>query len=116
MISFNIDSIAILVLFYYIFGIRTQKKPGPFDSRCFFRIILAHNKYGDSDDHQHKDENKREGKEAGEMGWIPESGRSPGGNPLQYSCLENLMDRGTWLATIYGVTRVGHDLATKPPT
>ena len=44
-----------------------------------------HNKYGDSDDHQHKDENKREGKEAGEMGWIPESERSPGGNPLHYS-------------------------------
>ena len=36
---------------------------------------------------------------AGDMGSIPESGRSPGGgngNPLQYSCLENSMDRGTW--------------------
>ena len=35
----------------------------------------------------------------GDLGLIPESGRSPGegtGNPLQYSCLENLMDRGTW--------------------
>ena len=36
------------------------------------------------------------------------------GNPLQYSCLENPMDRGTWQATVHGVTRVGHDLATKP--
>ena len=37
------------------------------------------------------------------------------GNPLQYSCLENPMDRGAWQATVHGVTRVGHDLATKPP-
>ena len=31
------------------------------------------------------------------------------------SCLENLMNRGTWQATVQGVARVGHDLATKPP-
>ena len=45
-------------------------------------------------------------------------GRSPGGgngNPLQYSCLENPMDRGAWWATVHGVARVGHDLVTKPP-
>ena len=39
---------------------------------------------------------------------IPGSGRSPGegnGNPLQYSCLENSMDRGTWLATVHEVTK-----------
>ena len=44
--------------------------------------------------------------------------KSPGegnGNPLQYSCLESPMDRGAWQATVHGVTRVGHDLATKPP-
>ena len=38
----------------------------------------------------------------------PGSGRFPGGengNPLQYSCLENLMDRGGWRATIPGVTK-----------
>ena len=55
---------------------------------------------------------------AGDLGSIPESGRSPGegnGNPLQYSCLENPMDRGSWWATVHGVTRVTHDLATKPP-
>ena len=37
-----------------------------------------------------------------EVGWIPGSGRSPGGghgNPLQYSCLENPLDRGAWKAT-----------------
>ena len=34
--------------------------------------------------------------------------------PLQCSCLGNLMDKGVWWATVHGVTRVGHDLATKP--
>ena len=37
------------------------------------------------------------------------------GNPLQYPCLENPMDRGVWWATVHGVTRVGHELVTKPP-
>ena len=40
---------------------------------------------------------------AGDLGWIPESGRSLGernGNPLQYSCLENPMDRRAWRATV----------------
>ena len=37
------------------------------------------------------------------------------GNPLQYSCLEDPMNKGAWKATVHGVTRVGHDLATKPP-
>ena len=49
---------------------------------------------------------------AGDMGSIPGSGRSPGegnDNPLQYSCLENPMDRGTLWATVHGVARVGHD-------
>ena len=36
------------------------------------------------------------------------------GNPLQYSCLENPMDKGAWQATVHGVTRVGHELVTKP--
>ena len=43
---------------------------------------------------------------AGDLGSIPGSGRSPGegnGNPLQYSCLENLMDGGAWWATVHGV-------------
>ena len=45
---------------------------------------------------------------AGDLGSIPGSGRSPGegnGNPLQYSCLENSMDRGAWWATDHGVTK-----------
>ena len=42
---------------------------------------------------------------ARDTGSIPGSGRSPGegnGNPFQYSCLENSMDRGTWQATVHG--------------
>ena len=52
---------------------------------------------------------------AGDLGSIPRLGRSPGegnGNPLQYSCLENPTDRGAWQATVHGVARVGHNLAT----
>ena len=47
---------------------------------------------------------------AGDPGSVPGLGRSPGegnGNPLQYSCLENSMDRGAWQATAHGVERVG---------
>ena len=42
------------------------------------------------------------------MGLIPGSERFPGagrGNPLQYSCLENPMDRGAWQVTVHGVTK-----------
>ena len=55
---------------------------------------------------------------AGDPGLIPESGRYPGegnDNLLQYSCLENPMDKGGLVGTIHGIARVGHDLATKPP-
>ena len=44
----------------------------------------------------------------GDLGSIPGSGRSPGGghgSPLQYSCLENPMNRGAWWATVLGVTK-----------
>ena len=53
---------------------------------------------------------------AGDLGSIPGSGRSPGegnGNTLQYSCLENPMDKGAWQATVHEVASIGHDLATK---
>ena len=43
---------------------------------------------------------------AGHLGSIPGLGRSPGegnGNPFQYPCLENLMDRGAWRAAVHGV-------------
>ena len=43
-----------------------------------------------------------------DLGSVPESGKSPGGgpgNPLQYSCLEKLMDRGAWQATVHRVAQ-----------
>ena len=46
--------------------------------------------------------------ETGDSGLIPESGRSPGGgnsNPLQYSCLENPLDRGAWQASAQRVAK-----------
>ena len=49
---------------------------------------------------------------AGDLGSVPGLGRSPGGgngNPLQYFCLDNSMDRGAWWATVYESERVGHD-------
>ena len=54
----------------------------------------------------------------GDAGSILTSGRSPeegNGNPVQYPCMGNPTDREAWRATIHWVTRVRHDLATKPP-
>ena len=51
---------------------------------------------------------KKSACDAGDQSLIPGSGRSSGegdGNSLQYSCLENSMDRGTWQATVCGVTK-----------
>ena len=53
-----------------------------------------------------------------DAGSLPKWGRPPGvgnGNPLQYSCLGSLMDRGAWWAIGHGVTRVGIKLMTKQP-
>ena len=55
---------------------------------------------------------KESARSAGDWGLIPGSGRSPGGgngNPLQYSCLENSMDRGAWWLQSMGSHRVGHN-------
>ena len=65
-------------------------------------------------------EDKASACNAGNQGLIPGSGRSPGegnGNPLQYSCLENPVDRGAWLATVHGVTKSQTRLSdnTHPP-
>ena len=49
------------------------------------------------------------------MGSVPGLGRSPGkgnGNPLQYSCLENSMDRGVWWATVHRVAKSQTPLST----
>ena len=49
---------------------------------------------------------------------FPGLGRSPGegnGNPFHHSCLGNPMDRGAWWSAVHGITKVGHNLANKPP-
>ena len=64
------------------------------DSRGFTGALVVKNQPADAGD-------------TGDMGSIPGSGRSPGGgngNPLQYSCLENLMDRGAWWTPVTEVT------------
>ena len=55
--------------------------------------------------------------DAGAVGLVPGSGKSPGGgngNPLQYSCLENSMDGGAWWATLHRVTKSQTRLSTQP--
>ena len=52
----------------------------------------------------------------GGLGSVFGLGRSPregNGNPLQYSCLENVMDRGAWWAPVHGITKSQHNLRTK---
>ena len=54
----------------------------------------------------------------GDLGSTSGSGRSPGegdGNPFQYSCLENPMDKGARWAKVHELAKHGHDLVTKPP-
>ena len=53
-------------------------------------------------------DSKETSRSAGDLGLIPELGRSPGGGngtPLQYSCLDNSMDRGSWRGTVHGVAK-----------
>ena len=67
----------------------------------------------------HSSVGKKSAWHAGDPGLNPGLGRSPGegnGNPLQYSPLENPMDRGAWKATVHGAARVREDLAAKPPS
>ena len=57
--------------------------------------------------------------DARDLGFIPGLGRSPGegsGNPLQYSCLGNPIDRGAWWATVHGVTNSRTQLSTHAPS
>ena len=62
--------------------------------------------------------NKESASNAGDLGLIPGCKRSPvegNGNQLQYSSMENPMDRGVWQATVHVVTRARHNLVIKPP-
>ena len=63
-------------------------------------------------------DNKESACNAGDVGWIPGLGRSPGewtGNSLQYSCLENPMDRGVWWASVHWIAK-RHDWASNTHT
>ena len=67
-------------------------------------------------DFPHSSVGKESDCNAGDPGSVPGLGRSSGegnGSPLQYSCLENPMDRGAWWAIVHGIARIGRDLATK---
>ena len=57
--------------------------------------------------------------DAGGVGPVPELGRSPGegnGNPLQYSCLKNSMNRGAWQAAVHGVAKGQTQLSDRTHT
>ena len=57
--------------------------------------------------------------DAGDMDLLPGSESAPGlenGNPLQYSCMGNSMNRGTWWATVHGVTKSWTELSMHPHT
>ena len=82
------------------YGGFAEEVPFEIDLRGFMRVVLA-GFPGSSD-------GKAVAYNAGDPGLIPGSGRSPGegnGNPLQYPCLENPMDRGAWRATVHGVSK-----------
>ena len=105
----------------FIFGSLSQKRHGwdsvlhPLCPVSSVRIIIL-SLQGEA--FPHSLVGKKSACHAGDLGLISGSGRSPGegnGNPLQYSCLENPMDRGALQATVHGVAREEHDLATKPP-
>ena len=49
------------------------------------------------------------------LGWEDHLEKEMATHPLQYSCLENPMDRRAWQATVHGITRVRHNLVAKPP-
>ena len=81
-----------------------------FHSGAEFLVRTGHDLSHSSDhnDFPGSSEGKASACNAGDLGLIPGSERSPGegnGNALQYSCLENYMDRGDWWATVHGITK-----------
>ena len=79
--------------------------------RLHFRTLDSKLLYSKGTSFPGGSEGKASACNVGDLGSIPGSGRSPGegnGNPLQYSCLENPMDRGAWLQSIES-QRVGHE-------
>ena len=100
---------AILLSLLLVQQKHVSSKHSEFQFRCMYTVTGGF---------PHSSVNKESACHAGHPGSIPGLGRFPGegnGNPLQCSWLENLMDKGAWQATVHGVTRVRHDLVTKPP-
>ena len=95
-------------------GIKTQNTPSPralsqstFLKNNFFFFNLQHQKLGFPV--------KNLPANAGDTSSLPRSRRSPGvgnGNPFQYFCLENPMNRGAWWATVHGVQSIGKETDT----
>ena len=81
---------------------------GRWDEQVHTAVFKMDNQQGPTMGFPGGSEDKASACNAGDPGSIPGSGRSPeGGNdkPLQYSCLENPMDRGAWWATVHRVAR-----------
>ena len=80
------------------------------------KIRIFKSKLSERKDFLHSSVGKESTCNAGDLVSIPGLGRSPeegNGNPIQCSLLENPMDRGAWKATVHGIARVRHDIATK---
>ena len=80
----------------------SRQRPAATERRTCLLLLCTHQGFPDGSD------DKESTCSAGALGSIPGLGRSPGernGNPLQYSCLENPMDRGAWRATVHGVAK-----------
>ena len=93
MFQYSLSMISVLSLFKAMTG-QSQSEENNVS-------LSLHSFSGSSDD-------KEAACTAGDPGSVPGSGRSPGegnGYPLQYSCLENSMDRGVWQATVHGVAK-----------
>ena len=81
------------------------------------KIRIFKSKLSERKDFPHSSVGKESTCNAGDLVSIPGLGISPeegNGNPIQCSRLENPMDRGAWQATVHGIARVRHDIATKP--
>ena len=92
----------------FTFSLLILKDEPSLDFFFFFQMCSLNKLFADSLDFPGGSDGKAFAYNAGDPGSIPGSRRSPGegnGNPLQYSCLENPMDRGAWWATVQGVTK-----------
>ena len=93
---------------YLLFSLSTISSISWLCTFCFyFIIIIFAMRYVDLGFPSSSD-SKESACNAGDLGSIPGLGISPGegnGNPLQFSCMDNSMDRGAWIAIIYGVSK-----------